>query len=106
MVGIGTQSCFPRSSPQLTFMKAFIEKLLNLDENRKYLIITCGEEVHFAYNRVGFIISLNFIRLINLLTKWTSRLTEYFQHRNVGLFLISRLVIQYPTISSRSKIST
>ncbi|KAF8804920.1 nitrite reductase [Phlegmacium glaucopus] len=42
---------------------AFIEKLLNLDENHKYFIITCGEEVHFAYNRVG--------------------LTEYFQHRNV-----------------------
>lgn len=37
-------------------MKAFIEKLLNLDENGKYLIITCGEEVHFAYNRVGFAI--------------------------------------------------
>ena len=41
-------------------MKAFVEKLLNLDENQKYLIITCGEEVHFAYNRVGFVISLNF----------------------------------------------
>jgi hypothetical protein len=57
MVGIGTQSYFPESGFQLTFRKAFIEKLLNLDENGKYLIITCGEEVHFAYNRVGFVIS-------------------------------------------------
>lgn len=43
---------------------AFIEKLLNLDESNKYFIVTCGEEVHFAYNRVG--------------------LTEYFEHRNVS----------------------
>uniref|UniRef100_Q9UVH8 Nitrite reductase [NAD(P)H] n=1 Tax=Hebeloma cylindrosporum TaxID=76867 RepID=Q9UVH8_HEBCY len=42
---------------------AFIEKLLNLDDKQKYFIITCGERVHFAYNRVG--------------------LTEYFEHRNV-----------------------
>ncbi|KAF8641373.1 hypothetical protein AX16_009994 [Volvariella volvacea WC 439] len=42
---------------------AFIEKLLNLDDKKKYLIITCGEEPHLAYNRVG--------------------LTEYFEHRNV-----------------------
>ncbi|KAF9480635.1 nitrite reductase [Pholiota conissans] len=42
---------------------AFIEKLLDLDQKQKYFIITCGEEVHFAYNRVG--------------------LTEYFEHRNV-----------------------
>ncbi|KAF5354806.1 hypothetical protein D9756_005269 [Leucocoprinus leucothites] len=42
---------------------AFIEKLLNLDEENKYFILTCGEEMHFAYNRVG--------------------LTEYFEHRNV-----------------------
>ncbi|KAF9007403.1 NADPH nitrite reductase [Cyathus striatus] len=42
---------------------AFIEKLLNLDEQQKYFIVTCGEERHFAYNRVG--------------------LTEYFEHRNV-----------------------
>lgn len=32
---------------------AFIEKLLNLDVQKKYFIITCGEEIHFAYNRVG-----------------------------------------------------
>jgi hypothetical protein len=57
MVGIGSQIYFPQLSSQLTFMKAFIEKLLNLDENQKYLIITCGEEVHVAYNRVGFVIS-------------------------------------------------
>ncbi|KAJ6631137.1 NADPH nitrite reductase [Mycena sp. CBHHK59/15] len=42
---------------------AFIEKLLNLDVENKYFIVTCGEEQHFAYNRVG--------------------LTEYFEHRNV-----------------------
>ncbi|KAK7449733.1 hypothetical protein VKT23_013208 [Stygiomarasmius scandens] len=42
---------------------AFIEKLLNLDENKKYRIITCGEENHLAYNRVA--------------------LTDYFQHRSV-----------------------
>lgn len=58
MVGIGTQSYFSLSISLLTFVKAFIEKLLNLDENGKYLIITCGEEVHFAYNRVGCAISL------------------------------------------------
>ncbi|KAF6764112.1 nitrite reductase [Ephemerocybe angulata] len=42
---------------------AFIEKMLGLDEKSKYFIVTCGEEKHFAYNRVG--------------------LTEYFEHRNV-----------------------
>jgi nitrite reductase (NAD(P)H) len=45
---------------------AFIEKLLGLDSQKKYFIITCGEEVHLAYNRVG--------------------LTEYFEHRNVTSF--------------------
>ncbi|KAF7300645.1 NAD(P)H nitrite reductase [Mycena chlorophos] len=44
---------------------AFIEKLLNLDaERKKYLVVTCGEENYFAYNRVG--------------------LTDYFEHRNVA----------------------
>ncbi|KAJ7145360.1 nitrite reductase [Mycena crocata] len=43
---------------------AFIEKLLNLDVDKKYFIVTCGEEQYFAYNRVG--------------------LTEYFEHRNVA----------------------
>ncbi|KAH9947040.1 nitrite reductase [Amylocystis lapponica] len=42
---------------------AFIEKLLNLDKNSNYRIVTCGEEIHLAYNRVA--------------------LTEYFQHRSV-----------------------
>ncbi|SGY20621.1 BQ5605_C016g08108 [Microbotryum silenes-dioicae] len=42
---------------------AFIEKVLNLDQDKRYFIRTCGEEKHLAYNRVG--------------------LTEYFQHRNV-----------------------
>ena len=57
MVGIGTRTFFSSSSSQLTSIKAFIEKLINLDEDQKYFIITCGEEVHFAYNRVGFVIS-------------------------------------------------
>ncbi|KAF7350461.1 NAD(P)H nitrite reductase [Mycena venus] len=42
---------------------AFIEKLLTLDVQKKYFVVTCGEEKYFAYNRVG--------------------LTEYFEHRNV-----------------------
>ncbi|EGN92390.1 hypothetical protein SERLA73DRAFT_172962 [Serpula lacrymans var. lacrymans S7.3] len=42
---------------------AFIEKLLNLDEANRYRIVTCGEELHLAYNRVA--------------------LTDYFQHRSV-----------------------
>ncbi|KAI0338846.1 nitrite reductase [Trametopsis cervina] len=42
---------------------AFIEKLLRLDTEMQYKIVTCGEEMHFAYNRVA--------------------LTDYFQHRNV-----------------------
>ncbi|KAK7019045.1 NAD(P)H nitrite reductase [Favolaschia claudopus] len=42
---------------------AFIEKILALDVQKKYFVVTCGEEQHFAYNRVG--------------------LTEYFEHRNI-----------------------
>ncbi|KAG8720339.1 hypothetical protein FRC09_009734, partial [Ceratobasidium sp. 395] len=42
---------------------AFIEKMLALDEKKRYRIVTCGEETHLAYNRVA--------------------LTEYFQHRSV-----------------------
>ncbi|KAB5593146.1 Nitrite reductase (NAD(P)H) large subunit [Ceratobasidium theobromae] len=42
---------------------AFIEKMLALDEEKRYRIVTCGEEIHLAYNRVA--------------------LTEYFQHRSV-----------------------
>ncbi|GAA5967842.1 hypothetical protein JCM11641_005783 [Rhodosporidiobolus odoratus] len=43
---------------------AFIEKLLDLDNNAgNYFIRTCGEEDWLAYNRVG--------------------LTEFFEHRNV-----------------------
>lgn len=34
---------------------AFIEKLLNLDVQKKYFVVTCGEEKHFAYNRVGYV---------------------------------------------------
>ena len=92
MVGIGTQTCFLRSRSKLTFMKAFIEKLLNLDENQKYLIITCGEEVHFAYNRVGFVVSRISSYLFINYNKWSPRLTEYFQHRNVSLYLVSRFI--------------
>ncbi|KAF8733415.1 BFD-like [2Fe-2S] binding domain, partial [Rhizoctonia solani] len=42
---------------------AFIEKILALDDENRYRIVTCGEETHLAYNRVA--------------------LTEYFQHRSV-----------------------
>ncbi|RPD71067.1 nitrite reductase [Lentinus tigrinus ALCF2SS1-7] len=42
---------------------AFIEKLLDLDTAGRYRIVTCGEEVHLAYNRVA--------------------LTDFFQHRNI-----------------------
>ncbi|GAA98797.1 uncharacterized protein L969DRAFT_50632 [Mixia osmundae IAM 14324] len=48
---------------------AFIEKMLNLDTEGKYFIVTCGEEQHLAYNRVG--------------------LTEYFEHRNVDDLLLN-----------------
>jgi len=43
---------------------AFIEKILNNDTDGRYQVVTCGEEKHLAYNRVG--------------------LTEYFLHRNVS----------------------
>lgn len=33
--------------------EAFIEKMLALDEEKRYRIVTCGEEVHLAYNRVS-----------------------------------------------------
>ncbi|TCD62454.1 hypothetical protein EIP91_006881 [Steccherinum ochraceum] len=42
---------------------AFVEKVLNLDDAGRYRIVTCGEEIHLAYNRVA--------------------LTEYFQHRSI-----------------------
>ncbi|KAG1736104.1 uncharacterized protein EDB91DRAFT_1142842 [Suillus paluster] len=42
---------------------AFIEKMLSLDEAKRYRLVTCGEEKHLAYNRVA--------------------LTDYFQHRSV-----------------------
>ncbi|KAG9119852.1 hypothetical protein FRC07_004917 [Ceratobasidium sp. 392] len=32
---------------------AFIEKMLALDEKKRYRIVTCGEETHLAYNRVA-----------------------------------------------------
>lgn len=35
------------------FPQAFIEKMLSLDTAGKYFIRTCGEEPHYAYNRVG-----------------------------------------------------
>lgn len=47
--------CVTRDVQELKKHQAFIEKLINLDEKKKYYIITCGEEVHFAYNRVGYV---------------------------------------------------
>ena len=37
---------------------AFIEKLINLDDEKKYFIVTCGEEVHLAYNRVAYVLDV------------------------------------------------
>lgn len=54
MVGIGERfDLVVREEPSIHFETAFIEKLMNLDDKKKYFVITCGEEVHFAYNRVG-----------------------------------------------------
>jgi hypothetical protein len=32
--------------------KAFIEKLMNLDEEQRYRIVTCGEEMHRQFRLV------------------------------------------------------
>jgi nitrite reductase (NAD(P)H) len=50
---------------------AFIEKILNLDETKRYRLVTCGEEAHLAYNRVA--------------------LTEYFQHRSVEKLYLNQV---------------
>ncbi|KIJ61882.1 hypothetical protein HYDPIDRAFT_176844 [Hydnomerulius pinastri MD-312] len=50
---------------------AFIEKMLNLDEARRYRLVTCGEEAHLAYNRVA--------------------LTDYFQHRSVEKLYLNQV---------------
>jgi nitrite reductase (NAD(P)H) len=49
---------------------AFIEKMLAQDVEGRYQIITCGEEPHFAYNRVG--------------------LTEYFNFRDVSKLYLNQ----------------
>ncbi|KAJ9104552.1 hypothetical protein QFC21_002049 [Naganishia friedmannii] len=49
---------------------AFIEKMLAQDVEGRYQIITCGEEPHFAYNRVG--------------------LTEYFNYRDVSKLYLNQ----------------
>ncbi|KAH7886820.1 hypothetical protein F5I97DRAFT_1058573 [Phlebopus sp. FC_14] len=50
---------------------AFIEKMLNLDEAKRYRLVTCGEEAHLAYNRVA--------------------LTDYFQHRSVEKLYLNKV---------------
>ncbi|KAF9239853.1 hypothetical protein BU15DRAFT_87858 [Melanogaster broomeanus] len=50
---------------------AFIEKILNLDEARRFRLVTCGEEDHPAYNRVA--------------------LTDYFQHRSVEKLYLNQV---------------
>ncbi|KAG2156771.1 uncharacterized protein EDB93DRAFT_1238676 [Suillus bovinus] len=50
---------------------AFIEKMLALDEAKRYRLVTCGEESHLAYNRVA--------------------LTEYFQHRSVEKLYLNQV---------------
>ena len=44
--------------PVMRLLVAFIEKLINLDDERKYFIVTCGEEVHLAYNRVAYVLDV------------------------------------------------
>lgn len=50
---------------------AFIEKMLTLDEAKRYRLVTCGEETHLAYNRVA--------------------LTDYFQHRSVEKLYLNQV---------------
>jgi nitrite reductase (NAD(P)H) len=52
MVGIGEQPSYASHSLYLYSSTAFIEKMLALDEEKRYRIVTCGEEIHLAYNRV------------------------------------------------------
>jgi hypothetical protein len=47
----------------LIFSIAFIEKMLALDEAKRYRIVTCGEETHLAYNRVRNVLLVVIIRL-------------------------------------------
>jgi hypothetical protein len=60
MVGIGKQcliACMHLVSESVCEQRpdrlAFIEKMLSLDTEGRYFIRTCGEEPHYAYNRVG-----------------------------------------------------
>jgi nitrite reductase (NAD(P)H) len=64
---------------------AFIEKLINLDDKKQYFIVTCGEEVHFAYNRVAYV-SERALHPSNANGTDSHSLTEYFEHRNVGQY--------------------
>lgn len=50
---------------------AFIEKMLALDPDKRYRLVTCGEESHLAYNRVA--------------------LTDYFQHRSVEKLYLNQV---------------
>lgn len=50
---------------------AFIEKMLTLDEAKRFRLVTCGEESHLAYNRVA--------------------LTDYFQHRSVEKLYLNQV---------------
>jgi nitrite reductase (NAD(P)H) len=85
MVGIGQSLIAAALSHdfQLIECPAFIEKLLNLDEEQKLYIVTAGEEPHFAYNRVRASISSPFCRRTLTLVAQVG-LTEYFQHRSVA----------------------
>ena len=74
MVGIGIHLYYFSTSALLTVtIKAFIEKLLNLDEKQKYFI-TCGD----LATRIFY----------NLISP-TTRLTEYFEHRKVCVLSFS-----------------
>ena len=53
MVGIGERLVAWDRINSHTATQAFIEKILNLDERQNYRLVVCGEEFHFAYNRVS-----------------------------------------------------
>jgi len=91
MVGIGISWARCHAWVLTRQLAAFIEKLINLDDKRKYFIVTCGEEVHLAYNRVAYVLSSSsspFLGRGPNRTNFTRSLTEYFEHRNVGVVKI------------------
>ena len=81
MVGIGMYSL--AFDALVTYRHAaFIEKLLNLDTEGRFRIITCGEELHCTFlQRLDQYLTM-FITC-TLVAYNRVALTDYFQHRNV-----------------------